>query len=141
MLLPGPPASDSRPSSLLRTTDHHAPSSPSSTLSFQFFVQPARGIPASRYYVLIILCFLDFLCSLVRFRHPEQGPSRTRNVALPRRRTWQDDCHGRADAGATRAWDHHWQGHLEGQSAARLVCVQYLTTPSLDMSFSAPESH
>ena len=45
------------------------------------------------------------------------------------RPTWQDDCHGRVDAGATRAWDHHWQGHLEGQCAVRRVCNSCLTIP------------
>jgi hypothetical protein len=68
-------------------------------------------------------CFLTFFVRL-RSRHPEQEPRHSINFALaPPRRTWQDDCHGRVDAGSTGAWDHHWQGHLEGQSAVRRVCI------------------
>jgi hypothetical protein len=38
--------------------------------------------------------------------------------------TWRNDCYGGNDAGATRAWDHHWQGRLEGQSlVGRLYCA------------------
>jgi hypothetical protein len=35
----------------------------------------------------------------------------------------QYDFHGRVDAGATRAWDHHWQGALEGELAVGRVSV------------------
>jgi hypothetical protein len=47
---------------------------------------------------------------------------------LPRA-TWHDDCHGRVDAGATRAWDHHWQSRLEGQFAVGRVCVRWANDP------------
>jgi hypothetical protein len=43
--------------------------------------------------------------------------------------SWHDDCHGRVDAGSTRAWDHHWQSRLEGQFAVRRVCVQQANDP------------
>jgi hypothetical protein len=47
---------------------------------------------------------------------------------LPRA-TWRDDCHGRVDAGATRAWDHHWQSRLEGLFAVGRVYVRWANDP------------
>lgn len=76
------------------------------------------------YYVLIKPAALSsFVCSSASGFPGGRGRDNT-SSGERRSHTWRNDSYGGIDAGATRAWDHHWQGHLEGQSlVGRLFCA------------------
>ena len=126
-----PPPPPSRPPSSCTnnlTAGHHAPSSLLALLRLQFFVRRSPENIAFVYYVLINLPLSHLSCA-----RPLPA-SRAGQVEIDSARrneshTWRNDSYGGNDAGATRAWDHHWQGHLEGQSLVGRLCCALSNNP------------